>query len=444
MFLGSGTYGLVRKDIVALKESRDRDKMMLVPYYTILEVSILRHLDQRSRLIDGDSYPFPNLYSIGVNICDDRLSIMSNIRMSIEGESLHNLCNWVLLQDQQPLIYQHLDRILDAVRMIHRCGIIHGDLTLKNILIKKTNDLSDEINIIDFGISSLNTMCHDHYYHDLYFIPESYYRHEYTPLSDIWILGCNILHYCLGYQYITKDITRFRELLPIRYRYSTQQLFNLAMSQGNIRTAIKIPTKIQLNLRSRLRLMLNVHPLDRCYQYDILTVVDCRQWSFNDLIVPQTIIDNFKDLIDIFILMLRAVVLTYQLNLYHITVGIDVISRYYRSCQIIMDSDQLILLAYVTFITILNRKLDKELLLEMLSLYQLDCYRVINVQVALLEALEWRIFTNDNTLAITGNNYSVTQILDLIARDPYRGRYCLHLSNELKDRYRILMDEIID
>jgi len=85
---------------------------------------------------------------------DDRNIIMTNINDSI------NVCqHFIQNQDNNQSNDELLVRLGEIIAQIHSCGIVHGDLTTSNFMIK----LNDQKHIIpiDFGLSSFSTSSED-------------------------------------------------------------------------------------------------------------------------------------------------------------------------------------------------------------------------------------------------------------------------------------------
>ncbi len=82
-----------------------------------------------------------------------------------------------------------LKQILEGVNYLHKNGIVHRDLSSKNILIDSNNKLT----IIDFGFSKINNI-NKIYNHNIYTIPyrapEIILNNEYDYKIDIWAVGC--------------------------------------------------------------------------------------------------------------------------------------------------------------------------------------------------------------------------------------------------------------
>ncbi|UJR80577.1 Serine/threonine protein kinase [Sandaracinus amylolyticus] len=91
-------------------------------------------------------------------------------------------------------------QVVRAVRAVHRCGFVHGDLKPGNVLIEQEPD-SPRVRLVDFGLASpigaadandpsrsgviIGTPC--------YMAPESLYESGNTPPADVFSLGV-ILH----------------------------------------------------------------------------------------------------------------------------------------------------------------------------------------------------------------------------------------------------------
>ncbi|AKF06831.1 serine/threonine-protein kinase [Sandaracinus amylolyticus] len=91
-------------------------------------------------------------------------------------------------------------QVLRAVRAVHRCGFVHGDLKPSNVLIEQEPD-APRVRLVDFGLASpihgvdandpsrsgviIGTPC--------YMAPEALFESGSTPAADVYSLGV-ILH----------------------------------------------------------------------------------------------------------------------------------------------------------------------------------------------------------------------------------------------------------
>lgn len=426
MLLGSGTYSNVIEESIAVKESKNVgiDGSVLIPHQSILEVSILKHLNQYCQTARGS---YPQIYSVGAIIRTESPTICTTIKMSNEGRSLYDIWIATNRDQRQPMLMSYIDKILEAIRSIHTIGVIHGDLNYKNILIK-----NGEVSIIDFGLSSMYTMSDDRRSNRGYFIPEYHYRREYTAMSDIWILGVKLLNLCMGYEYISRDNYNLRQYLSDRYSSMSDDEFDNNMKLGLIHTSIIIPNEIQLDLRIRLRRMLNIHPNDRQYSYRQMVPVRLEQWSYYYRGFDREVIDNFGQLLELFITLASRYRRGCSLHTYHIVVGIDVLARYYRMKQILMNDVNINLIARIVFIICCNCYISQDSLSSIMNGIDIDNIRVSYIQMSILELLDWRIFTVDNTTIACR---SAKVLINFIKNDKNRGRYLFYNYQRLKELF---------
>ena len=108
----------------------------------------------------------------------------------------------------------HLKQILAGVHYLHSMGVVHRDLKLENILLKRTED-SYDVKIADFGLSALVRIGEDGYHtgrssrrklytglHEPwgtaeYEAPELL-NGAYGPQADIWAVGCMLYEMLSG------------------------------------------------------------------------------------------------------------------------------------------------------------------------------------------------------------------------------------------------------
>merc|ERR1712129_618664 len=86
-----------------------------------------------------------------------------------------------------------VEKIFEAIRCLHDFGVVHGDLSLENIVLTKEESHEDGMlraKIIDFGAASLSRTCYGTCYKPSYVAPEIYVCPEYDGfLSDTFSLG---------------------------------------------------------------------------------------------------------------------------------------------------------------------------------------------------------------------------------------------------------------
>ena len=152
---------------------------------------------------------------------------MNDIYCVIEYVSNENLFNYINNNSNinLKLIKNISKQIINGVNYIESLGIIHQDLKLENLMVKKCNNNNNiNIKIIDFGLSiimSKNDFCSGTIGTPNYMAPEIINGDEYNYKIDIWSLG--IILYFIRYKrlpfndnrkdnrnFIYENIRRFR------------------------------------------------------------------------------------------------------------------------------------------------------------------------------------------------------------------------------------------
>jgi len=91
-------------------------------------------------------------------------------------------------QARETMVRPVVAQIFDAVRCLHSLGIVHGDISLENIVL--TNDELPQVKLIDFGAASLSRMCSGTCDKPPYVAPEIHASSDYDGfLSDTFALG---------------------------------------------------------------------------------------------------------------------------------------------------------------------------------------------------------------------------------------------------------------
>jgi len=91
-------------------------------------------------------------------------------------------------KDREVMVRPIVQQLFEAVRCLHSLGIVHGDISLENIVL--TNDELPQVKLIDFGAASLSRVCSGKCDKPPYVAPEMYASEHYDGfLSDTFALG---------------------------------------------------------------------------------------------------------------------------------------------------------------------------------------------------------------------------------------------------------------
>ncbi|KAL3819782.1 hypothetical protein ACJIZ3_005687 [Penstemon smallii] len=104
------------------------------------------------------------------------------------------------------VVKHHVKSMLTALGHIHKMGYVHCDVKPHNVLIVKEGTNQDEVaKLADFGSAKKSRPTTEEEQEDggfrgtvLYAAPESISLQEYLPESDVWALGCTVLHMLTG------------------------------------------------------------------------------------------------------------------------------------------------------------------------------------------------------------------------------------------------------
>ena len=127
----------------------------------------------------------------------------NEVNIILERCELGNLFYYlsqIKFQLSEEQIAKYIHDISKAVYSMHNLGIIHRDLKLSNIALKKHNH-QIEIRILDFGLSKIlgpNQFCNEGYGTPGYAAPEVICRNNYSFGADIWSIGVITYFLCSG------------------------------------------------------------------------------------------------------------------------------------------------------------------------------------------------------------------------------------------------------
>lgn len=420
-----GTYGVVTLEPIIVKTAKPEEEQILISSETLMEVSILKHLNQ-SYIQDQLEYnPFPELYNAGVHINDNH-QVISTIKMSNVGKSLYQIAveNELNSKEVCNLINFHLPNILRCVTIMHQNRVIHKDLTPKNIMIDNRN----RIRIIDFGLSNFAGVPDG--FHITRTIP-GYQDTTSTQAHDIWILGASLVNLCLidGEYIDPNDLMKIVKLIESHYPNLGSDPDDILndMLMGELSVEIPIPDSIPQPLRHELQSMISIHPNDRSWEVEV--VPPPPSWDLPIPSIDSTISNRFQRLVDN---LLSRVSSSTQL-----TVAISILSRWFKNYGSIPDVE----LANKVLIGIQTIVTDEHLTRSTVGQYvnsEAPITELIKYQVMILKSIDGRVYNYHNTLQITDE---IRRLIRVIKADSQRGSYFLFTEQQLVDRYRSLLNQ---
>lgn len=218
--IGEGTYGEVYRGEhkktrahVALKRIKSLEGLDGFPLTSVREVIALQHL--RRILSQEDRRHFVLLREVVLS--DDRESVFLVFDFVIH--SLAGLCmrgprEFEVGERDVALVFL---RILRGVQMLHRCGIIHRDLKLDNVLL----DVEGNVRLCDFGLCVPTGSERRHMTPSLinliYRPPEMLLgSRSYDMSVDVWSVGCMLAQMILREPpFLVRDVARGGELAQL-------------------------------------------------------------------------------------------------------------------------------------------------------------------------------------------------------------------------------------
>lgn len=184
--IANGKFGLIKKAInkktneevavkVLQKENLSEEDKVLI--YS--EIEVMKILDNMQNIIHLHStYETEDSYYIVMEYCQGG-SLLSYLESK----------NFNLSEAECKTI---LYNILTAISNMHSLGIIHRDIKIENILLKRPCDISRGIRVTDFGFSTPlgpTETKHEPYGTVTYAAPEVLMGHPYNSKVDIWSIG---------------------------------------------------------------------------------------------------------------------------------------------------------------------------------------------------------------------------------------------------------------
>ncbi|XP_057309135.1 dual specificity tyrosine-phosphorylation-regulated kinase 4-like [Hydractinia symbiolongicarpus] len=192
--VGKGSFGQVikaydhkLKEYVAIKIIRNKKRFH---HQALVEVKILDSLRRKDREKGHNIIHMKDYFYFRNHLC---------ISFELLGMNLYELIKKNNFQGfSLTLIRRFAISILQCLRLLHKCKIIHCDLKPENILLKQRGTTA--IKVIDFGSS-----CYEH--QKVYtYIQSRFYRSpevilgiSYCTAIDIWSLGCILAELYTGY-----------------------------------------------------------------------------------------------------------------------------------------------------------------------------------------------------------------------------------------------------
>ena len=430
--LGIGSYATVDSEVMAIKRSSldEFNPNYTVPVDSIVEVSILRHLNQSYIQDELEYNPFPVHYQSTVSTRDvviwrENATIASTTtRMSYVGRTIANILEDDgtvvdgILRLEVPniirVIERHLDSILECVSIMHANHVIHNDLHVNNLTIDEEN----KVHIIDFGMSQLGSM-KNRYMGTL--VPGG----NSHPSCDLWKLASSIVAACRG-QLIIPDVKWAVEVLSESYSDVDYE----SVARGDFDRPFPVPDSIPSPLRERLQTMLSVNPRDRNYSVSLNTPPIRELWSCT---VNREVQESFENALDTVLGTLQLcddVLMEGRINgvinCYNVTVAVDTLCRWfceYRSINDVTPHAKAIFKLSIDY----DIEEDEGLQLDLGELGEWF-YNLVPYQRKVLEVIDWEVFTYANTLLIGGD---YRRLIRAIRSDEMRYRYFSMSSNEL-------------
>ena len=173
------------------------------------------------------------------------------------------------------MIWRFLLQLLEGLRVLHSCGVVHRDLKSANVLLSAP----DLIKIGDLGISTVlhqRQLAKTQIGTPIYLAPEVWKRKPYDQKCDMWSLGV------LLYEMMTFSF-------PFNGRSENELVQRICLGRYSL------PSNYSADLISILRRLLQVNPEQRPSVQDILNL-KCVQDKMN-MILPyldKDVISNFK------------------------------------------------------------------------------------------------------------------------------------------------------
>ncbi|WP_243105958.1 protein kinase family protein [Clostridium fermenticellae] len=132
----------------------------------------------------------------------------------IEGEVFENLLAIDNYKFSKKEIYKVARQLLSLINILHQNGIVHRDIRLPNVILKKNSDIA----LIDFGLARIID------------------NKEYVKTTDYWFMGDFLIHlYYSSYEVTNKKENPWYEELDLNLeeKIFLKKLMNLSGSYKN-------------------------------------------------------------------------------------------------------------------------------------------------------------------------------------------------------------------
>ncbi|KAL3834228.1 hypothetical protein ACJIZ3_008964 [Penstemon smallii] len=203
--LGKGGFAFVSKAKAHQESSHESQCLPPIIAVKSAKVSESRSLLKEKELLDQ------------FKACPCILHCYGDDHTTENGEQLYNIlleyasggCLADRITDKglpEQVVKHHVKSMLTALDHIHKKGYVHCDIKPHNVLIVREGINQQEVvKLADFGSTKKSRPAADEEQEDdgfggtiLYAAPESISRQVHMPESDVWALGCTILHMLTG------------------------------------------------------------------------------------------------------------------------------------------------------------------------------------------------------------------------------------------------------
>lgn len=190
--IAEGGFGITYKakhkmvdELVCIKHCHNLDKF---------DEAIL--IEEAKIMWDLRHYSVPAIREI-IQMPDNKLALVMSY---IPGPTLAQIIE-KLLEKGEKLDPEHVawitERVLNAIRYIHRYGVVHGDLKPHNIIVEPDKHLAS---IVDFGLAKLkpSSKSTSKGYTEFFSAPEVLTGKNILPESDFYSLGMTMIYALSG------------------------------------------------------------------------------------------------------------------------------------------------------------------------------------------------------------------------------------------------------